>query len=100
LPQVPAKGLLAEISTNRSLPNIGLPIANLMPLEQIFVPAVVLGMALPPFMRAIGLWVSKLSIAIAYSLWSLPVVFLVTRSALEGVDPDLEPAASGLFAAI
>jgi ABC-type spermidine/putrescine transport system permease subunit II len=49
-------------------------------------------------MRALGLWGSKFSIAVAHSLWSLPVVFLVTRSALEGVDSDLERAARGLGA--
>ena len=71
---------------------------NLAIMLPLFVPAVVLGMALLPFMRALGLWGSAFSIAVAHSLWSLPVVFLVTRSALEGVDPDLERAARGLGA--
>lgn len=70
-------------------------LAIMLPL---FVPTVVLGMALLPFMRALGLWGSKFSIAFAHSLWSLPVVFLVMRSALEGVDSDLERAARGLGA--
>jgi putative spermidine/putrescine transport system permease protein len=71
---------------------------NLAIMLPLFVPAVVMGMALLPFMRALGLWGSKFSIAVAHGLWSLPVVFLVTRSALEGVDSDLERAARGLGA--
>src|SRR5262249_26372679 len=43
--------------------------AVMLPL---FVPAVVLGMALLPFMRALGLWGTLLCIAAAHSLWSLP----------------------------
>lgn len=69
--------------------------AVLLPL---FVPAVVLGMALLPFMHAFGLWGSRFSLAAAHSLWSLPVVFLVTQSALKELDPDLEHAARGLGA--
>ena len=69
--------------------------AVLLPL---FVPGVVLGMALLPFMRALGLWGTLLSIAAAHSLWSLPVVFMVVRSALQEIDPDLESAARGLGA--
>ncbi len=71
---------------------------NLMIILPLFVPTVVLGMGLLPFMRALGLWGSNFSIAVAHSLWSLPVVFLVMRGALEGVDPDLERAARGLGA--
>lgn len=69
--------------------------AVLLPL---FVPAVVLGMGLLPFVRALGLWGSRLSLAAAHCLWSLPVVFLVAKSALEELDPDLEKAARGLGA--
>lgn len=69
--------------------------AVLLPL---FVPAVVLAMALLPFMHTLGLWGSRFSLVAAHSLWSLPVVFLVIRSALEELDPDLELAARGLGA--
>lgn len=69
--------------------------AVLLPL---FVPAVVLAMALLPFMHAFGLWGSRFSLAAAHSLWGLPVVFLVTQSALKELDPDLERAARGLGA--
>ena len=69
--------------------------AVLLPL---FVPSVVLGMGLLPWMRLLGLWGSRLSLASAHALWGLPVVFLVVRAALEEVDPDLERAAQGLGA--
>jgi len=69
--------------------------AVLLPL---FVPAVVLAMALLPFVHLLGLWGTRISIAAGHSLWSMPVVFLVIRAALEDLDPDLEHAARGLGA--
>jgi ABC-type spermidine/putrescine transport system permease subunit II len=69
--------------------------AVMLPL---FVPAVVLGMGLLPWMRFLGLWGSLGSLAAGHALWSLPVVFLVVRSALEELDPSLEEAARGLGA--
>lgn len=69
--------------------------AVLLPM---FVPAVVLAMGLLPLIRLTGLWGTPLSLAAAHSLVSLPVVFLLLRSALEQTDPDLEPAARGLGA--
>jgi putative spermidine/putrescine transport system permease protein len=69
--------------------------AVLLPM---FVPAVVLGMGLLPWVRWLGLWGTRLSLASAHALWSLPVVFLVVRAALEEVDADLESAARGLGA--
>jgi putative spermidine/putrescine transport system permease protein len=69
--------------------------AVLLPL---FVPAVVLAMALLPFVHFLGLWGTRVSVAAAHSLWSMPVVFLVVRAALEELDPDLEHAAQSLGA--
>lgn len=69
--------------------------AVLLPL---FVPAIVLGMGLLPWVRFLGLWGSLWSLAAGHALWSLPVVFLVVRSALEELDPSLEEAARGLGA--
>jgi ABC-type spermidine/putrescine transport system permease subunit II len=69
--------------------------AVLLPL---FVPGVVLGMGLLPVFRATGLWGDRLSLALAHALTSLPIVFLVARSALEEAGPDLEWAARGLGA--
>ncbi|MCO5168747.1 MAG: ABC transporter permease [Planctomycetes bacterium] len=67
-------------------------------LAPLFVPGVVLGMALLPLVRALGLWGTLTSLAAAHALWSMPVVFLVARGALDEVDPDLERAARGLGA--
>ncbi len=69
--------------------------AVMLPL---FVPTVVLGMGLLPWVRVLGLWGSLWSLAAGHGLWSLPVVFLVVRSALEELDPALEEAARGLGA--
>src|SRR4051794_31439461 len=70
-----------------------LSVAVLLPM---FVPAVVLAMGLLPLVRVVGLWGTAASLAAAHSLASLPVVFLLLRSALAQVDPDLERAARGL----
>jgi putative spermidine/putrescine transport system permease protein len=69
--------------------------AVLLPM---FVPTVVLGMGLLPLIRLTGLWGTTAAVAAAHSLVSLPVVFLLLRSALSQADPDLERAARGLGA--
>lgn len=69
--------------------------AVLLPL---FVPAVVLGMGLLPLLRRAGGFGSEESIAAAHALVSLPVVYLMTRTALRDADPELERAAQGLGA--
>jgi len=69
--------------------------AVLLPLG---VPAVVLGVGLLPTVYALGLWGSSLALALAHTLLGLPVVYLLARTALEAVGPDLEWAARGLGA--
>jgi putative spermidine/putrescine transport system permease protein len=69
--------------------------AVLLPL---FVPAVVLGMGLLPLLARTELRGTVAALAAAHSLVSLPVVFLLLRSALTQADPDLERAARGLGA--
>lgn len=64
----------------------------------LFVPALVLALALLPVMRMIGLWGDFTSVALAHSLWGMPLVFLAVRGALEDMDPNLELAARGLGA--
>lgn len=64
----------------------------------LFAPAVVLGMGLLPMVQALGIWGSRLSIACAHAVWTMPVVYLVTRDALDALDPDLAAAARGLGA--
>jgi putative spermidine/putrescine transport system permease protein len=67
-------------------------------LLPIFVPAVVLAMGLLPVMMTTGLNGTTVAIAVAHSLVSLPVVYLLLRSTLMQVDPLLEQAARGLGA--
>lgn len=67
-------------------------------LFPMFVPAVVLAMGLLPVMMEIGLRGTTAAIAAAHSLISLPVVFLLLRSAFAQVNPELEQAARGLGA--
>jgi len=69
--------------------------ATLLPL---FVPGVVLAMALQPLVMMAGLWETPVALVAAHSLVILPVVFLLLTSALEGIDPHLERAARGLGA--
>ena len=88
-------GLALAIARHRFRGRGGLTVATLLPL---FVPGVVLGMGLLPFLRAIGLWGTSGALALAHAVISLPVVFLVVRTAVADVDPDLERAARGLGA--
>lgn len=69
--------------------------AVLLPM---FTPGVVLAMGLLPLVRLAEVQGTSVSLAAAHTLASLPVAFLMLRSALGGVDPDLERAARGLGA--
>lgn len=69
--------------------------AIMLPL---FVPPVILGLGSLTFHRLIGLWGTELSLAIVHSLWAMPLVFLVLKSTLAGVDVSVEEAAAGLGA--
>src|SRR5262249_30308192 len=60
--------------------------AVMLPL---FVPSLMLALALLPTMRMIGLWGNFLSVALAHSLWGMPLVFLAVRDALEAMDQNL-----------
>ena len=64
----------------------------------LFVPTVVLAMGLLPEMLMLGLYGSIAALVAAHSLIGLPVVFLLLRSTLSQVDPELEHAARGLGA--
>lgn len=88
-------GVAHAVARGRFRGRYALSLAVLVPL---YVPSIVLGMALLPFFRALGLWGTSTSIALAHALWSLPVVYLVARAAFEAIDPDLERAAAGLGA--
>ena len=62
------------------------------------VPAVVLGLGLLPVAQAVGLGGTVWAVSAAHAVVTLPVVFLLVRAALDGLDPNLEPAARGLGA--
>lgn len=71
---------------------------NLFIIMPLFVPPVVLGIQNLAWYQRLGLWGSLLSLALAHSLWATPLVFMVMRSALRGVDQRLEEAALGMGA--
>ena len=72
-----------------------LSLAIMLPL---FVPPVIIGLGSLTFHRAIGIWGTHLSVAAAHALWAIPLVFIVLRTTLQGVDRSLEEAAAGLGA--
>jgi ABC-type spermidine/putrescine transport system permease subunit II len=61
-------------------------------------PAVALGAGMLAMVRLTPLWGSHLSLALAHSVLAIPVAYLVLRTSLKQVDPDLEAAARGLGA--
>lgn len=71
---------------------------NLFLLLPLFVPPVVLGIQSLTWHQRIGIWGSLWSLALAHSLWAMPLVFMVMRSALRSIDRRLEEAAAGMGA--
>lgn len=71
---------------------------NLFLLTPLFVPPVVLGIQNLTWHQRIGVWGSVFSLALAHSLWAMPLVLMVMRSALRSVDRRLEDAAAGMGA--
>jgi putative spermidine/putrescine transport system permease protein len=67
-------------------------------LTPVFTPAVIIAMALLTVAYSTGLWGGYLIIGIAHSLWAFPLVIMVLRVSLEGLDRSLEEAARGLGA--
>jgi ABC-type spermidine/putrescine transport system permease subunit II len=67
-------------------------------LVPVFTPAVILAMALLAFAYKAGLWGGYLIIAIGHALWSFPLVLMVLKVSLEGLDESLEEAARGMGA--
>jgi ABC-type spermidine/putrescine transport system permease subunit II len=76
----------------------GKQLLNLFLLLPLFVPPVVLGMQGLAWYQRIGLWGNLASIALAHSLWAMPLVLMVMRAALRSVDRRLEEAAAGMGA--
>ena len=67
-------------------------------LTPVFTPAVILAMALLALAYEWGLEGGYLIIAIGHSLWAFPLVIIVMRVSLEGLDRSLEEAARGMGA--
>jgi ABC-type spermidine/putrescine transport system permease subunit II len=61
-------------------------------------PGVALGAGMLAVVRLTPLWGSLVSLALAHSVLSIPVAYLVLRASLRQVDPNLEAAARGLGA--
>lgn len=67
-------------------------------LLPLFAPPVVLGLGMLAVVSRLGLRGTVFSLAASHALIGLPIVYLMTRTALEGVDADLISAARGLGA--
>ena len=70
-------------------------IALLLPMV---LPGVALAVGMLGLVRLTPLWGSHASLALAHSVLSIPVCYLVLRASLRQVDPNLEAAACGLGA--
>jgi ABC-type spermidine/putrescine transport system permease subunit II len=69
--------------------------AILLPLVA---PPLLLAIGLLPVVQALGLWGTSTSLALAHTLYGMPMVCWLTGAALLGVNPDIESAARGLGA--
>lgn len=67
-------------------------------LTPLFTPAIIIAMALLAFANVMGLSGSYLIVAIGHALWSFPLVIMVLKVSLDGLDPSLEEAAGGMGA--
>lgn len=67
-------------------------------MTPVFTPAVIIAMALLGVSYSWGLAGGYLIIAIGHALWAFPLVILILRVSLEGLDRSLEEAARGMGA--
>lgn len=67
-------------------------------LLPIVLPGVALAVGMLAVVRATPLWGNPVSLALAHSVLSVPVAYMVLRASLQQVDPNLEAAARGLGA--
>lgn len=67
-------------------------------LTPVFTPAVIIGMSMLGLAYQTGLWGTHVIIAIAHSLWAFPLVIMVLRISLDGLDRSIEEAARGMGA--
>jgi len=76
----------------------GKGILGILVLLPMCIPPAVLGMGLLPLFYLVGLWGSLLGLVLVHAMMCLPVVYLIVRSKLRQMNPDLEMAARGLGA--
>ena len=67
-------------------------------LTPVFTPAVIIAMSLLTVAYRTGMWGGYTIIAIAHSLWAFPLVVMVLKVSLDGLDKSLEAAARGMGA--
>ncbi len=67
-------------------------------LTPVFTPAVIIAMSLLAVAYKSGMWGGYVIIAIGHSLWAFPLVIMVLKVSLEGLDRSLEEAARGMGA--
>ncbi len=67
-------------------------------LTPVFTPAVIIAMSLLTVAYRTGMWGGYTIIAIAHSLWAFPLVVMVLKVSLDGLDKSLEEAARGMGA--
>ncbi len=67
-------------------------------LTPVFTPAVIIAMSLLAVAYKTGLWGGYLIIALAHTLWAFPLVIMVLKVSLDGLDRSLEEAARGMGA--
>jgi ABC-type spermidine/putrescine transport system permease subunit II len=72
--------------------------AYTLALTPVFTPAVIIAMSLLAVAYKTGLWGGYLIIALAHSLWAFPLVIMVMKVSLDGLDRSLEEAARGMGA--
>lgn len=90
-------GLTAALAFSRFKWRWGLTIYTLA-LTPVFTPAVIIAMSLLTFARYTGLHGTYLMVALAHSLWAFPLVIMVLRVSLDGLDRSIEEAARGMGA--
>jgi ABC-type spermidine/putrescine transport system permease subunit II len=90
-------GLMAAMAFSRYRFRWGTTMYTLS-LTPVFTPAVIIAMSLLALAYQTGLWGGYLIIAIAHSLWAFPLVIMVLKVSLDGLDRSIEEAARGMGA--
>ena len=90
-------GMTAALAFSRYKFKWGIGLYTLA-LTPVFTPAVIIAMALLALAYKLDLWGGYLIIGIAHSLWAFPLVIMILRVSLEGLDKSLEEAARGMGA--